>query len=71
LQLDRLKEGKWKNPNPLFKVNEYGLLKVHGLKFMNFYAGASGELKKAEIEMDILLSSKQYNEKTATSETGL
>lgn len=71
LQLDRLKEGKWKNPNPLFKANEYELLQVHRLKFMNFDAVATGELKKAEKEMEIAMSSEQYKERTAISEAGL
>lgn len=52
LQLDRLKEGKWKNPNPLFKAHEYELLQIHRLKFKDFDVTLNAELKKAENEMD-------------------
>ena len=45
-------EGKWKNPNPLFKAHEYELLQIHRLKFKDFDVTLNAELKKAENEMD-------------------
>jgi transposase-like protein len=56
LQLDRLKEGKWKKPIPHFKANEYELLQIHRLKFRNFDTNTATDLKKAEEEMDVAIS---------------